>query len=58
MKRGHWIKEEISVYFRMALGRGVAGQEQAPHGWEVEQEPLPAGERNVLLPLDAIKVGV
>jgi len=28
MKRGHWIKEEISVYFRMILGRGVAGKER------------------------------
>jgi hypothetical protein len=30
------IKEEISFYFRMVLGRGVAGPEQAPHGWEAE----------------------
>ena len=31
------MKEEISVYFRMAFrGPGVAGQEQAPHGWEAE----------------------
>jgi hypothetical protein len=36
MKRGHLIKEEISVYFRMVLGRGVAGKETAPHGWEAE----------------------
>jgi hypothetical protein len=28
MKRGHLIKEEISVYFRMVLGRGVAGKER------------------------------
>ena len=28
MKRGHLIKEEISVYFRMVLRRGVAGKER------------------------------
>jgi len=28
MKRGHLINEEISVYFRMVLGRGVAGKER------------------------------
>ena len=28
MKQGHLIKEEISVYFRMVLGRGVAGKER------------------------------
>jgi hypothetical protein len=31
MKRGHWMKEEISVYFRIAFrGAGVAGQDTGP----------------------------
>jgi proteic killer suppression protein len=37
MKRGHLMKEEISVYFRMAFqGRALRGRTQAPHGWEAE----------------------
>ena len=37
MKRGHLIKEEIwSTSALLYLGTGVAGQEQAPQGWEAE----------------------
>jgi hypothetical protein len=32
MKRGHLMKEEISVYFRMVLGMGVVGKEQPRMG--------------------------
>jgi hypothetical protein len=28
MRREHWIKEEISVYFRMVFRKGVAGKER------------------------------
>jgi proteic killer suppression protein len=63
------IKEEISFYFRMVLGRGVAGPEQAPHGWEAENAryygrlqrgkgaaPFPKKYENDVEPLTSVRL--